>query len=260
MTVGSHHRLTHQQLWASFAVLTLMPYIRKKLDQVLDELRYEDSCHAIDRQRTCAYYFIRSYPLICFAVEASNLVLQLRYSVELSDCHSIWCQVTRTQLVARSEQTAKSTEALRWSSWLVAKYIAKTIGSALSVGAFFIQFLEYYYTRDGNVSLLRLPKPSPPVTSLYSRVSCAAFPVGRRCFLAYPDTTSLVLAFQVKGKKLKDFCLLCNERRENDTLLSTSGYIFCYSCIRAFVARNNKCPATGIPSSQQHLIRLYPPS
>jgi len=68
-----------------------------------------------------------------------------------------------------------------------------------------------------------------------------------------------VLILQTKVNQLKDYCLLCNEKRRNDTALSTSGFIFCYSCIRAFVSRNKKCPATGIPSSLDHLIRLFPP-
>jgi peroxin-12 len=229
-------RLSSQQLWASFAIVSLVPYVRRKLDKLLDQLQHEESGNQTDG-RTPAHYFLRIYPFFCFLIELSNLILQISYSLEKSDYHSIWNRLVRIQLVANSDAqkiSLKSGGSPGWSSWFVAKFFAEMIGSCLSAGAFFIQFLDYYYAREGSVTgnLIRLPKPPAPHSSLYSRV---------------------------KVNRLKDFCLLCNERRENDTVLSTSGYIYCYPCIKAFVARNKKCPATGIPSSQEHLIRLYQP-
>lgn len=173
--VGSgNRRLTPQQLWTSFLIVSLLPYARKKLDRLLDQLRHEDSTHEIEK-RSPGHYFIRVYPLICFMIEASNLLLQVSYALGRSSHYSIWCQVTGVHLVldkASKETSVGVSRSLEWSHWLFAKYVAKTVGSCLSVGAFFIQFLEYYYAREGSVtgSLIRMPKPSPPVTSLYSRV------------------------------------------------------------------------------------------
>ena len=178
--VGSYEqRLTRDQLWASFCLVCLLPYARKRLDQLLEQLRQEDAVRRLDTQ-TPGYYFLRLYPALSFLIEASNFVLQINYLLERSKYHSIWCQVIGTQLVSQtsvaSSTPSASSDAFRWSGWLVAKYVARTIGSCLSGGAFFIQFLEYYYSREGVTtgSLMRLPKPSPPVTSLYSRVSSRA--------------------------------------------------------------------------------------
>lgn len=168
-------RLSADQLWASLLLVSLMPYTRKKLDRLLDQLRHEDASHAIEKQSP-SYYFIRVYPLICFLIESSNLALQISYSLGSRDHYSVWCQLIGVRLVTdtplRQAPEAAANGAFRWSSWLLAKYVAKTVGSGLSVGAFFIQFLEYYYAREGSVtgSLIQLPKPCPPVTSLYSRV------------------------------------------------------------------------------------------
>ena len=173
---SGQERLSREQLWASFVLVSLMPYARKKLDNLLDQLQHEDTRQQIERQ-TPAHYFIRIYPLICFLVEFSELILQISYTLEKSNYHSIWNQLIGIHLVVskpskEAAATGRSSEAFGWSSWLVAKYVAKTIGSCLSAGAFFIQFLEYYYAREGSVTgnLIRLPKPPPPVTSLYSRV------------------------------------------------------------------------------------------
>lgn len=171
---SGQERLSREQLWASFLLVSIMPYARKKLDSSLDKLQHEDASNQVDRQSP-AHYFIRIYPLFCFLIEFSELILQVSYALEKSKYHTIWNQMIGVQLVVNrpsNDLTSRSKERIGWSSWLIAKYVAKTIGSGLSAGAFFIQFLEYYYAREGSVTgnLIRLPKPPPPVTSLYSRV------------------------------------------------------------------------------------------
>ncbi|VDM72662.1 unnamed protein product [Strongylus vulgaris] len=52
-------------------------------------------------------------------------------------------------------------------------------------------------------------------------------------------------------------CPLCMRRRTNDTALSVSGYVFCYSCIYDHVSKFKTCPVTGLPSTVNELIRLY---
>jgi len=238
-------RITQRHLVLSFVILVFYPYVKKKLDKLLTDLRHEMASERIpspnngDQLLTSvpSHSFMKLYPIICFSIEASNLLLQLSYTVGKGDCYSLWCQLLGMRLVMDvrpKEGATKTVSHIGWSSWHIANWTARTIGTGLYIGAFFIQFLEYFYVREGSVTgkLMKNPKPPPPCNSLYSRV---------------------------KINRLKDYCLLCNEKRRNDTVLSTSGFIFCYSCIRAFVARNQKCPATGLPSTQDHLIRLFPP-
>lgn len=52
-------------------------------------------------------------------------------------------------------------------------------------------------------------------------------------------------------------CPLCHKRRDNDTVLSVSGYVFCFACINNYVRQRRQCPVTGIPASPEQLIRLY---
>ena len=47
------------------------------------------------------------------------------------------------------------------------------------------------------------------------------------------------------------------KKRQNDTALAVSGYVFCYSCIFNFVRMNGRCPVTLLPASTDQLIKLY---
>ncbi|KAG7171608.1 Peroxisome assembly protein 12-like [Homarus americanus] len=60
----------------------------------------------------------------------------------------------------------------------------------------------------------------------------------------------------ISGLKTED-CPICFKTRKQDTVLSVSGYVFCYSCILPYVRRENKCPVTGYPASTTQVIRIY---
>uniref|UniRef100_A0A0N4ZQ24 Peroxisome assembly protein 12 n=1 Tax=Parastrongyloides trichosuri TaxID=131310 RepID=A0A0N4ZQ24_PARTI len=55
----------------------------------------------------------------------------------------------------------------------------------------------------------------------------------------------------------KDQCPLCLKKRENDTVLSVSGYIFCFKCIHNYVKKYGLCPVTSTPATLNELVRLY---
>ncbi|CAD5229523.1 unnamed protein product [Bursaphelenchus okinawaensis] len=54
-----------------------------------------------------------------------------------------------------------------------------------------------------------------------------------------------------------DKCPLCHNRRQNDTVLSVSGYVFCFTCINSYVRLEKRCPITNLPASHEQLVRLY---
>ena len=117
-----------------------------------------------------------------------------------------------------------------------AKGVAVSLSTSLSLGVFFLQFLEWWYSSEnqGTVkALTSLPAPPPPLhLQRDSQADC-----GR-------DTWT---------------CPLCRELRTNATVLSTSGYVFCYSCIYTYVKANHRCPLTGYPTELQHLVKIYSP-
>lgn len=52
-------------------------------------------------------------------------------------------------------------------------------------------------------------------------------------------------------------CPLCGKERVNATVLSVSGFVFCYTCINRHVQTSKQCPISKIPATGAHLIRLY---
>lgn len=112
--------------------------------------------------------------------------------------------------------------------------VAVSLSTSLSMGVFFLQFLDWWYSSENQTtmkSLTSLPTPPPP----------------------------LHLEDQDGALALHKVCPLCRKVRSNDTALATSGYVFCYRCIYTYVRTNHKCPLTGYPSELQHLIKIYSP-
>jgi len=219
--------LTSNHFLKSLVFLSAYPYIKRKLDLLYSSLKRTEAERGLDTNSK-AYYFVKAYPLLCLVYETTNLIYQIRYAVGNASHHSLLVRLASVQLqnFVKDSDTSLSEQ---WVGWVFAKWVARGLGLGLSFGAFFIQFLDFFYTReDTPVSISSLPIPPPPKRN------------------------------QINSKTA-GLCLLCNEKRRNDTALSTSGYVFCYACIRGFIARNHKCPITGLPASLSHLIRLYPP-
>ncbi|CAG2117168.1 unnamed protein product, partial [Medioppia subpectinata] len=108
------------------------------------------------------------------------------------------------------------------------KCLATGFAAGLSVSAFFIQFLDYWYSTDMYAhSFAPLPiPPAPPKIEI-------DIPVEK--------------------------CPICLNVRQNDTALMTSGFVFCYACIINHLKVNSRCPVTGYPTATDQLIKLYPP-
>ncbi|OTF76078.1 C3HC4 Zinc finger domain containing protein [Euroglyphus maynei] len=100
--------------------------------------------------------------------------------------------------------------------------------------AFIIQFLDYWNTRTDLRQLFnqqQLPDLPPPISGDKN--------------LGKNSPISLNL------------CPICGHKRTNATALTSSGYVFCYSCIHSYLIKNNRCPITGFPSKLEQLVRIF---
>uniref|UniRef100_A0A0K0EWC4 Peroxisome assembly protein 12 n=1 Tax=Strongyloides venezuelensis TaxID=75913 RepID=A0A0K0EWC4_STRVS len=115
-------------------------------------------------------------------------------------------------------------------------------GKILSFLLIGIQVLQYVQeSNDGSInSILNIFKSN----SSGERKSDIQFPVKK-----LDESEALNLS--------KDQCPLCLKKRENDTVLSSSGYIFCYKCIRQHISKFGRCPVTSTPATLNQLVRLY---
>lgn len=68
-----------------------------------------------------------------------------------------------------------------------------------------------------------------------------------------------MLQVKEKGRQFSGMCPICQKKRRIETVLSVSGYAFCYKCIMAHLSKNNRCPVTNNPATVDNLIRIYPP-
>lgn len=130
-----------------------------------------------------------------------------------------------------------------WLMSQAARGAAVSLSTSLSLGVFFLQFLEWWYSSDNQSSvktLTSLPAPPPPL----HLQSSADHSEDTRRGSSSPDTTN---------------CPLCRRLIANPTVLSTSGFVFCYRCLYMYVKANRRCPVTGYPTELQHLIKIYTP-
>lgn len=248
--------LPKREHWQSLVLVVLVPYIKLKLDAKFQRWN-EESLDATDRgRRTMKKYkkiFLAVYPYLHLSWESTVLAYQLRYLFKQTQVHSPFLKLAGVQLQYLSkedmDQLASDNGSVAFSSDASMKarglyYLKRLIGAVaiaisngLSVGVFFLQFLEWWYMSEDHRSAMAatsLPIPDPP------KERDPEF-----CQILLPSDVSL--------------CPLCQKKRTNDTAILTSGYVFCYPCIYPYVKTHQRCPVTRYPSELSHLIKLYPP-
>ncbi|CAG5898196.1 unnamed protein product [Menidia menidia] len=237
--------------WRSLLFLCLVPYLRAKLEATLARQRdEEDFSIRLAQTRSQRLYraAVAAYPYISSAWQAWIFCQQLLFVFGVTRTHSplLWlANVRLARLNARDvremEKKLRPTGSpsdkslLQRTWWLMSQAVrgmAISLSTSLSLGVFFLQFLEWWYSSDNQSTvkaLTSLPVPPPP------------------------------LHLQ-RGEDSESWsCPLCRKPRINSTVLSTSGFVFCYHCIYTYVKANRRCPVTRLPTELQHLIKIYAP-
>lgn len=229
----------------SLVLLCLVPYLRAKMEAALARQRDEEdfsirpSPSPVRRLYQAA---IMAFPYVSSAWQAWIFCQQLLFVFGKVRTHNplLWLAGVRLlrlnaadirDMQRNSGQANESQlHGARWFLSRALRGVALSLSTSLSVGVFFLQFLDWWYSSDNHSaaeSLTVLPTPPPPL-------NLRAGATGRSC-------------------------PLCLRLRANATVLSTSGYVFCYRCIYAYVKVNRRCPLTGFPSELQHLVKIYSP-
>ncbi|XP_061461040.1 peroxisome assembly protein 12 [Rhineura floridana] len=251
--------LSRRRHWKSLCLLVLVPYLRTKLEKLIARLREEDdySIHPPSSSWKRFYKaFLAAYPFANLAWEGWFLAQQLSYILGKARHHSPLLRLAGVQLVRLTTEDVRALEekasaAIRGCSQpagslkqqaqsALQKFLgalAFSLSTGLSVGVFFLQFLEWWYSSENQESiksLTALPTPPPPV------------------HLDHGADSPLL-------PRLKSVCPLCRKVRTNDTALATSGFVFCYRCAYGYVRHHQRCPITGYATELQHLVKLYAP-
>ncbi|KAG9445763.1 hypothetical protein H6P81_011891 [Aristolochia fimbriata] len=55
----------------------------------------------------------------------------------------------------------------------------------------------------------------------------------------------------------KTICPLCSQKRANPSVVSVSGFVFCYACIFKYISQYKRCPVTMMPATVDQIRRLF---
>ena len=61
----------------------------------------------------------------------------------------------------------------------------------------------------------------------------------------------------VKLPKSPKLCPICKRMKQSPTVLTVSGYVFCYNCIMLYVKEHKRCPVTFSPATEEQVRKLY---
>ncbi|XP_002521990.2 peroxisome biogenesis protein 12 [Ricinus communis] len=195
------------------------------------------------------------YPWVHATSEGLSFTYQLLYLLDATGFYSLGlhalgihvCRATGQELMDTSSRISKirsrERERLRGPPWL------KTLQGALLsctyavldyaqtgliAAVFFFKMMEWWYQsaeeRMSAPTVYPSPPPPPP-----PKVAKEGIPLP-------PDRT---------------ICPLCAQKRANPSVVTVSGFVFCYACIFKYVSQYTRCPVTLMPATTEQIRRLF---
>eukprot|EP00094_Tigriopus_californicus_P010714 TCALIF_10333-PA protein Name:"Similar to Pex12 Peroxisome assembly protein 12 (Mus musculus)" AED:0.36 eAED:0.36 QI:0/0/0/0.66/1/1/3/0/288 len=212
----------------------ILPYVKRKLDRVFESLR-ESVADGVPTSKILEFsrlYFVRVYPYIHMIYEGLHLFLAIAYTLGRSSYHQLSTQLaglTLTQITTEAQSQFQERELKsRNSAQILPKIIrsfAQTLTFGLETGSFILQFFNHWQSRTEHIQMGPTSDiPDPP---------------------------------EIDPEISKTTCPICHGPRRTETLLSISGYVFCYVCVVKYLRQHGKCPITNFPANEDSLIRLY---
>uniref|UniRef100_A0A671S2D4 Peroxisome assembly protein 12 n=1 Tax=Sinocyclocheilus anshuiensis TaxID=1608454 RepID=A0A671S2D4_9TELE len=184
-TRAAHLGLRRRQHWRSLFLLALLPYLHTKLEKVLARQRDEDDFSIrLPQSIMQKLYraFLAAYPFVCMAWDGWVFCHQLLYVFGKTRTHSplLWLAGVKLSYLTANDihslDLKPSGPALSPSQSFGEKFqrlvstavggLAVSLSTSLSIGVFFLQFLEWWYSSENQStvkSLTSLPTPPPPL-------------------------------------------------------------------------------------------------
>ncbi|KAK2405706.1 peroxisome biogenesis protein [Trifolium repens] len=277
-------QLRRRQKLLSLLFLVVLPYLKSKLHSIYNKEREariqatlwgdenesydfeQDSLVSTSTLETRASVTTRitkrfqkivgfCYPLLHAGTEGFQFAYQMLYLLDATGYYSLAlhalginvCRATGQELMDASSRISKirsrERERLRGPQWI------KTLQGALLsctytvldyaqtgliAAVFFFKMMEWWYQsaeeRMSAPTVYPPPPPPPPPK------------VAKEGVQLPPDRT---------------ICPLCLQKRVNPSVLTVSGFVFCYACIFKFVTQYKRCPATMMPATVDQIRRLF---
>ncbi|XP_052748628.1 peroxisome assembly protein 12-like [Galleria mellonella] len=229
-------RLPEMLEYGSVALLVLVPYIKDKMEKIVDRWREDDEDGRLgkskpDRARKAA---IKIYAIVHLVAKSARLVQAARYMTGATRSH---CPELALLGVSLRDAPLLHRDTYTWTGFFKNLLTGQFRGAAVSFpmvggavlrgvqyGAFVVQLLRWWDARAASHAALQ-PPPAPQ-----------------------PDERAV---------RWKNKCPICLQTWKIPTVLPVSGYIFCYVCISRHVRARATCPVTRCPAAESSLVRLY---
>jgi peroxin-12 len=243
-------KLSNRQRIMSLLLSTVVPYLRTKLQnyykaltdpspdaQLLRETQERNS----PWRKGFNTVFLKVWPIVQFIYDSLTLVYWVRYMFDRSPycCPSFQGmgvalrRLEREDYAKRQNPTGSAARVLGWGFMAL---------NSVVVG---MRFLQWWQTnRNANevatsLSSEALPIPPPPQPTAPHPHYVAEQEVAGRPALE-------------PGK-----CPVCHNDVANPAVNIASGYVFCFPCLQQQVQARGCCPVSHLPSTVQHIRRLY---
>ncbi|XP_017799592.1 PREDICTED: peroxisome assembly protein 12 [Habropoda laboriosa] len=230
------HKLSKEQKKLSIILIVLFPYIKNKLSQLSQQYKREEVDGYAPKSKFEKLYHTcvtKGSTIIFMVYEFMVLYNYVLYVSGKSVYTSPLLRLLSVTLTYAEPQPIVSVSDLlrkiKHNSFGINDGIhifQRMVTTSLEFGAFFLQFLSWWTQEHYSINLLSLPIPPPP---------------------KIPET----------AKQYKGTCPICHKALRVHTVLSVSGYAFCYQCILPVIRKDGKCPVTNYPAKEDDLIRLY---
>ncbi|XP_022996952.1 peroxisome biogenesis protein 12 [Cucurbita maxima] len=287
---GIQHRgLAKHQKVLSVVFLVVLPYFKSKLHAIYNkerEVRLQASLWGDDNERfnDSEVYDVRGdlvptrtlrveasvrervmnkfqkivgacYPWLHASSEGLSFTYQLLYLLDATGFYSLGlqvigvhvCRATGQELMDTSSRISKirshERERLRGPPWLKAIQggiltcmytMLDYAQTGLIAAVFFFKMMEWWYqSAEERMSAPTVYPPPPPPPP--PKVAKEGIPLP-------PNRT---------------ICPLCSEKRANPSVVTVSGFVFCYTCIFKYVSQYKRCPITLMPANVDHIRRLF---
>ncbi|KAK7285889.1 hypothetical protein RJT34_20674 [Clitoria ternatea] len=195
------------------------------------------------------------YPWLHASAEGLQFAYQLLYLLDATGYYSLAlhalgihvCRATGQELMDTSSRISKmrsrERERLRGPQWLktlqgallsCSYTVLDYAQTGLIAAVFFFKMMEWWYqSAEERMSAPTVYPPPPPPPP--PKVAKEGIPLP-------PDRT---------------ICPLCTQKRVNPSVVTVSGFVFCYACIFKYITQYKRCPITLMPSTVEQIRRLF---
>lgn len=211
---------------------TFAPYIRDRMDQLYQKWERGQ----LNSKGRTFHFLMGMYPYLRFSLAGANLYSRWRFLLGKSFSYDFSMQIlgqtvrrvtqADTSTSKESNTTSPSPIDMASNNSLVKRSLLSLV--SVSVLVSWLTQVRIRWLNAKNQQLQTPPSPPPP-------------------------------ADRVLPPETQDRCPICKRHWVNPAVCSTSGYVYCLTCILPFIRQYKKCPISGRACEEVNLVRLFEP-